>query len=439
MNLPPLASYQRDIIFAPEQSVAIEATTKAGKTIGCLYWLLSMAANGAGLNREYWWVAPIYEQAGIAFRRLKTMLTQADPQGLIWKHNDSERFVTLANSAVIRFKSADKPDGLYGEDVYAAVIDEASRCKEEAWHAVRSTLTATNGKVRIIGNVRGRKNWAYALSRRVESGQLVGWRYGRITAADAVKAGIITAEQVDAARRELPDHIFRELYEAIPSDDGGNPFGLQHIAACICDLSPAPPEAFGVDLAKSVDWTVVVGLDANRRPCVFERWQHVPWQQTVDRILSIIGHHPALVDSTGVGDPIVETLQRSAPNVEGFKFTSLSKQQLMEGLSLSIQKHEVGILEGAMRIECESFEFEQTRTGVRYQASEGMHDDCVVGLGLAVQKMRTTTPFVFSFADAGPAQQPARSGLPKDGDAPVVLDFARIRAEFPESGWEEVR
>ena len=50
------------------------------------------------------------------------------------------------------FKGADKPDALYGEDVYAAVIDEASRCKEEAWHAVRSTLTATRGPIRIIGS-----------------------------------------------------------------------------------------------------------------------------------------------------------------------------------------------------------------------------------------------------------------------------------------------
>lgn len=368
--------------------MAIEATTKAGKTLGCIYWLLSEAANGAGLNREYWWVAPIYEQAGIAFRRLKHMLAETDPAGAIWKHNDTGQFVTLANSAVIRFKSSDKPDGLYGEDVYAAVIDEASRCKEEAWHAVRSTLTATNGKIRVIGNVRGRRNWAYQLARQVEAGRLPGWKYGRITCADAVKAGVITREQVESARRELPEHVFRELYEAVPSDDGGNPFGLQHIAACVSALSAGPPVAFGVDLAKSVDWTVVVGLDARLRPCVFERWQHVPWQQTTERVLAIVGDRPALVDSTGVGDPIVEALQRRASNIEGFKFTSLSKQQIMEGLAVAIQGHNVGILDGVMRLEHESFEYEQTRTGVRYQAAEGMHDDCVCGMALAVEQAR---------------------------------------------------
>ena len=43
-----------------------------------------------------------------------------------------------------------------------ALCDEASRMREESWHAVRSTLTFTQvDQIRIIGNVRGRKNWFY--------------------------------------------------------------------------------------------------------------------------------------------------------------------------------------------------------------------------------------------------------------------------------------
>jgi len=38
-------------------------------------------------------------------------------------------------------------------------VDEASRAKEEAWHAIRSTMTATRGKIPLIGNVGGRKNF----------------------------------------------------------------------------------------------------------------------------------------------------------------------------------------------------------------------------------------------------------------------------------------
>ena len=57
-------------------------------------------------------------------------------------YNNSNLSITIPNGATIWFKGGDKPDSLYGEDVYGAVIDEASRCKEEVWSAVRSTITA---------------------------------------------------------------------------------------------------------------------------------------------------------------------------------------------------------------------------------------------------------------------------------------------------------
>jgi hypothetical protein len=45
------------------------------------------------------------------------------------------------------------------------------------------------------------------------------------------------------------------------------------IRACIAPLSGPAAMAFGVDLAKSVDITVVVGLHEQGRTCRFERWQ----------------------------------------------------------------------------------------------------------------------------------------------------------------------
>ena len=57
---------------------------------------------------------------------------------------------------------------------------------------------------------------------------------------------------------------------------------------------------------------------------------------------------------------------------------------LMEGLAVAIQQNEIHYPDGVIVSELESFEFEYTRTGVRYTAPEGMHDDCVMGLALAV-------------------------------------------------------
>lgn len=391
---PALYRKQREAIFDavdlngdPARYAIVEASTKAGKTVGCMAWLAEQAFMNGGINRNFWWVAPVYPQAKIAFRRLRAGL----PPGT-FVANESELTIKLLGvGSVLWFKSGEKPDNLYGEDVYAAVVDEASRCREDSWIALRSTLTATRGPVRIIGNVKGRGNWHYNLARRAEAGA-PGYAYAKLTAYDAVAGNVLKIEEIEDAKRALPEHVFRELYLAEPSDDGGNPFGLSHIDACVVpDFSDGPVSAIGVDLAKSHDWTVVIGLDRRGRVCGLERWQS-PWEETERRILSLIGQVPTLVDSTGVGDPIVERLQRSRPNVEGFKFNATSKQQLMEGLAVDIQQRNIAYPEGIIPQELRTFEYAYGRTGVRYSAPDGLFDDAVCALALARKKLRDIMP-----------------------------------------------
>lgn len=387
---PPLTQYQIDALFGEERYAIVEATTKAGKTVGCMAWIFEQAIKGR-VGHNFWWIAPIYSQAKMVYRRMKRYL----PRG-IYSSNETELTITLANGAVIWFKSADKPDGLYGEDVYAAVIDEATRCKEESWHAVRSTLTATRGPIRIIGNVKGRHNWAYDLARRAESGE-PNMSYAKITAYDAVKAGILCAEEIEDAKRLLPEDAFNELYLAEPADDAGNPFGIGAIRACIGEMSEKEPAVFGLDLAKSVDWCVLHGLDGDGVTCRFDRWQG-PYEMTYTRVLAAVGQVPTLVDSTGVGDPVLEQLQNQGRNYGarfyGYHFTAPSKQKLMEGLAVAIQQRTISYPEDIPKqrplvMELEDFQYEYTRTGVRYSAPEGLHDDCVCGLALAVQQMNS--------------------------------------------------
>lgn len=384
---PALKDYQTAALFHDKRYAFIEGTSKAGKTYAGLTWLGEQALFGK--PRDYWWVAPVYGQADIAYRRFKR-----GARDMIRKTNDTDHRADLINDHSVWFKSAEKPDNLFGEDVGAIVLDEASRAREESWHACRTTVTATRGKMRCIGNVKGKKNWFYKLCREAEKAMASSspseLHYGKITAHDAVKAGVINAEEVEDARRILPEAVFNELYLAIPNEDGSNPFGLQHIAACAVEgLSGAPVICNGADLAKSVDWTALIGLDQGGGVAAFDRFQK-PWEATIEDILAFGGRAPFLVDSTGVGDPILERLQKLRPNrFEGYKFTSESKQKLMEGLAVAIQSGMIRYPHGPIRSELESFEFEYTRTGVRYSAPEGMNDDCVMALALAWQLFST--------------------------------------------------
>lgn len=272
---PRLPQYQRDMIYAPEGNTITEATTKAGKTFSHIWWLFEQAHKPPTVFDElalefrpkeganYWWVAPVYAQAEIAFARIKRTLPKGDGNGG-YRINESDLKITTPLGTVLWFKSAEKPDNLYGEDVYAAVLDEVTRMKEEAWFAVRTTLTATRGTVKMIGNVKGTGNWAYKLARRVEAGELPGWRHFKITCADAVAAGILEQDEIDAAERELPRGIFLELYFGIPFVNSSNKFAFsfdkdKHVKACQVDTR----------------FPVYLSFDFNRNPISCVVAQHV--------------------------------------------------------------------------------------------------------------------------------------------------------------------
>lgn len=412
---PVMYKKQGAAIFDPARMSFIEASSKAGKTSACIVWIVEQAMNGVE-GQNFWWIAPILPQAKIAFSRTRRML----PKGF-FKVNMSETTLELPNGCKVWYKGSDNPDSLYGEDVYACVIDEASRVKEEAWIAIRSTITATRAPARIIGNVKGRLNWFYKACRRAEKDDDPNRKYHKITADDAIKAGVLSSEEIEDARNDMPEDAFNQLFYAEASDDGGNPFGEKYIHACVAPMSDLPPVAWGWDLAKKHDYTVGIGLDQFGYVCRFERWQK-SWKDTIRTIRDLVGDVPAFIDSTGVGDPVVEQIQSPLTNVdnlddsevdpfgvemvtlanssqhlqrefndtniEGILFTQKSKQQLMEGLAVSIQHETIHFPEGPIKIELESFEYVFTRTGVSYSAPDGEFDDCVCSLALADQCLK---------------------------------------------------
>lgn len=298
----------------------VEASTKSGKTHSAIVWLAEQALLGGAEGRNYWWVAPRYSQSKIAFRRLR----QALPKGM-FEENLTDLTLTLPNGSVIWFKSAEHPDALFGEDVFAAVVDEASRVKSDSWIAVRSTLTATRGPIRLIGNVQGRRSWFYRGARRAEAG-LKGHHYARLTAYDAVEGGVLAAEEVEDAREVLPESVFRELYLALPAEDGDSFFATDRVEV----VQEAPPwarRARGWDFAGSDgrkggdrDWSVGVLLahtDEMTYVCDVRRGRWAP-----ERLL-------AEVEAASVADgPDVPVIVEQEPGSSGVIMVEMIKRHL---------------------------------------------------------------------------------------------------------------
>jgi hypothetical protein len=199
---------QKEAIFDTRRICVIEGSVKSGKTFGGIVWLICQALTGSNTvvkERNYWWVSPLDGQAEIAFRRTRQVLNR---ESLAFDYNLCTRTIILSNGSVIWFKSK---NFLGADNVFATVVDDASRVSKKSWIDISKTLEATKGDIRVIGRAKGHCGWFYQLVRKAKRGAL-NMAYHRITASDAVSAGILDIEEIEDAKRELPELVFRELY-----------------------------------------------------------------------------------------------------------------------------------------------------------------------------------------------------------------------------------
>ena len=317
------------------------------------------------------YITPTYKLAKAFFERLTAALP--------FKNNISNLKIYCPNNGSIEFYTGERLDNLRGRKFHLVIIDEAAFIPdlESGWqNSIRPTLTDYEGKAIFLSTPRG-KNFFYSMF--MKQGE-ADWQSFKFSTYDNP---YINTKEIDEAKLQLPEVVFEQEYLANPAENSANPFGNTYIKNCIRPISSQQIVSYGIDLAKSVDFTVIIGLDNGGNVAYFDRFQ-MDWHNTKETIRRL-PIAPILADSTGVGDPILEDLKREGINIEGLKFTSQSKQQLMEGLAQAIQQGKIGYPAGVIVDELDIFEYQFTANGVRYSAPSGFHDDCVMALALAWQ------------------------------------------------------
>lgn len=297
---------------------------------------------------------------------------------VISRKNDHQ-FIELITGGKIEFWSLENELAGRSRKYKRAIVDEAAFAKElwKRWtESIRATLSDYKGDAWFLSTPKG-KNDFHKLFMRGKSGE-DNWMSWQMS---TYMNPFIDPAEIDDAKADLPELAFSQEYLAEFNENAANPFGVAYIHQCTFPLSNQPAVCYGIDLAKSQDWSVIIGLDKGGSVCYFDKWQS-DWRTTTQKILNL-PQAAIAIDSTGVGDPIGEDITRVRGNVELFKFTSHSKQQIMEGLAVGIQSRMITFPEGHITDELSNFEYEFTRSGVRYSAPTGLHDDCVCALALA--------------------------------------------------------
>lgn len=410
LHLPQPHPKQFELLNAFEANpgvrfVAGACGTKFGKTYGSSIWLVSRAWNKK--NSWNWWVAPSYAQSKIAYELVKALL----PAGTFIEYKADLKIVLIepdgSEHSKIEFKSGDNPDTLRGYPIDAFVIDEAARIPYDSFVSVMTTVTQTRGIGIVISTPKGR-GWFFDVYNRGEKFEddhetprfdkqnkdpYPEWMAIRMPTWTNPH---VSVEAVAEARNNLPEDVFRQEFAAQFLDDSAGVF--RGVSQCVRGTdfeNPIPGHQYvmGVDLARLRDYTVITVMDKiSKRVVYLERFNQISWEVQYHKIIAIARQYRAQVciDSTGIGDPIVQTIQGAGVNVFPYKIGgSASKQQLIEKTRINIENGTISYPKNRYTLpmisELKSYEYSFTEGGtIKYEAPSGKHDDCVISLCLAV-------------------------------------------------------
>jgi hypothetical protein len=361
-------------------------------------WILEQAIKTN--DAHFSWVGYTFKIAEIGFDLCFDFLTTAGI-GSYCKFNRSKLIITLPNKSIIRFFGAENPDSIFGYENFAAVMDEASRCKEESYNALMSTCFATNAPIKFIGNPTIKNNWFYKKWKKVydmpnhTDGDETSYK---LTALDAIDAGIMTQSVFDFAKKTFSKAIFKRDFMAEVPDSETSVFKADKVYENI--LEDAPDNSLnkvyyvGVDLGftegEKSDWTVVTGLDKNGQLRFFKRFK-ASGQDLIDKLKAYIGNRVSYIDKTGGGITIYELLKSDCPNLEPYTFNNASKTLCIENLAYYVHSNKIKYPDIPELIdELIGYEIDFTKKGKpTYNNGKSVsHDDSVVSLGLAVLKYK---------------------------------------------------
>lgn len=365
---------------------------RAGKT-SCASRMAGACALEGG---QVFWGAPTHDLASIGKERFLEMY---DP--VVYRRREMPSEAFLWGGGRVLWRSFDRPGGAIGRGNDLVIVDEAARVRRTImYEEVLPTIGDKGGKILAITTPRGRRNWVAEWTQKARAGDPL---YAVVHGPSTENPSPEIKQFVEIARANMPDTLFRQEIMAEFIEGEGAVFRriLENATVAAWRTEPVPGRSYvvGCDLAKHQDYTVSIAIDGESGEChALERFHHLDWPLVISRIRNFAEKWgPVWIDATGVGDPVFDELCAAGVPTVPIKFTSESKSALVVALTNAMEKSEISYPKDDVLIgELESFAYEELPSGkFRYSAPEGMHDDCVMALALAVWgRNRTGAPAV---------------------------------------------
>lgn len=341
------------------------------------------------------WFAPTNKQLAPAWKEIVQVL-----KPITLRKREDLHTLYLLTGGEVELWSMENEDVARGRKYKRIIVDEAAHIAnlKDAWQLViRATLADYQGDAWMFSTPKG-MNYFKTLWDRGQDPLKKNWASWQMPTSTNP---YILGTEIEEAREDLHELAFSQEYLAQFVNFDGAVF-RQVTAAAVATERDEPEEhaeyVFGIDWGRSLDYTVVMVVDARRRKQVhLQRWSSVDYAVQRARIQEMYKTwRPALVlaESNSMGQPIIEQLVRDGVPVQPFLTTNTSKTLAIEGLSLAFERRCIEITQHPqLMAELQSFAAKRLPSGlIRYEAPSGSHDDCVMALAIAWSVVDTYGP-----------------------------------------------
>lgn len=330
------------------------------------------------------WFSPTYKMMIETWREANNIYHK-----VIKRKSVQEKRIELITGGVLEMWSLDNPDAARGRKYKRVIIDEAAMVAklQEAWQAaIRPTLTDYQGDAFFLSTPKGH-NFFKALFDYGNDPARKDWQSWQLPTSSNP---FINPDEIEAARLELPERIFRQEYLAEFIEDAGV---FRGVLDCAIAEESKPLEGhryvFGVDWGKFEDFTVIAVMDVTTHQMAhISRFNQIDYNYQAERLKALYGRYRPVriqAESNAMGEPIIDQLRSEGLPVRPFTTTNQSKATIINALALAFEQQDIKILADPVLIaELQAFEATRLPSGLlRYAAPEGYHDDTVMALAMA--------------------------------------------------------
>ena len=415
------------------KEVVLVAGRGWGKDLTLGMYLYKVCKNNP--NTRVAFICPWYSQVTKFFNQVLRDVNMANglhfiPQGHPLKPTFEivGREVRFENGSVITGLSADNPDSMRGTRANIIVMNEVADIPEKVINTQVYAIIKKQEKedkppkIIFVGTPKGKNHLYKKFVEGMHYPKLATKKWHDVTKLnpdcisfhctyqDNPKSSldlnlnkkqmtVVQFEQEIMAQFMDDSEVFTNLHAALMNVDVGYD--------SVCNLWSFPPVkdkqegnnhipghkyVAGWDIAKERDWSVLTIMDCHTGKVVyFERFQKMDYVNQAKKVLDICKEYNSatlLFDQTGVGvgvaDIIYDQNKNPDQSVSGYIFKNETKADMMTKLVISVQTNKEWIPNiPVIQSELQALQVKRTPLGrPQYEAPSGMHDDCVMSLGL---------------------------------------------------------